>query len=88
MADTIAGTGHIYSGLFRDRTQIVMVIRCLEINIKKVMIKIRYRCFYLCRDAQLLKSKIGHNGIDIMCQRLIDLDKYIFSRLHRASDHM
>lgn len=66
-----------------------MIIRGLEIDIKKIVIQIRNRNLGSgSRQTDLLKGKIGHNGVDVVGQGLIHLHKYVLSRGHGTLDEM
>ena len=88
VADTVSRSRYIYAGLLCDGPKIVMIVRRLEIDIQQIMIQIRYRGLHLRRNAQLLEAEIGHDRIDIVRERLIDLDKHILTCCHRPLHHV
>ena len=88
MTDTVSRSRYIHTGLLCDGPKIIMIVRCLEIDVQQIVIEMGYRGLHLCRDAQLLEAEIGHNRIDIVGQGLINLHKYILARYHRPLYHV
>ena len=87
VADAVAGAGNPDTKLFGGRLQINVVIRGLVVDVQQVVIQIA--------DAALgahagqtdgLERQVGHDRVDVVGQRLIDLDKDLLAGGHAALD--
>ena len=83
VADAVAGAGHVHAEALRRGLKVDVVVRGLEINVKKIVVQVRDGALGADTvQADSLKGEIGHDGIDIVGQSLIDPDKDVLSRGH------
>ena len=89
VADAVSGPGDRNPVPLRRRLQVDMIVRRLEINIKKIVIQIADTPLHAdAVDSDRLKSQIGHHSIDVVCQCMVHTDKNILPSLHAARNKM
>ena len=76
VADAVAGTGDMDAVLLGHGLQIDVVIRGHGVDIEQIVIQIAHRALGPdAVNAHCLKGQVGHNGINIVGQCLVNLQK-------------
>ena len=89
MADAVAGARHVHAETLGGRLQVDMVIGRLVVDIEQVVVEIGNRELGAHTiKAQRLEGQVGHDGVDVVRQRLVDTQQDLLAGLHGARDEM
>ena len=87
VADAVAGAGDPDTKLFGGRLQINVVVRGLVVDVEQVVVKVTDAALGThAGQADGFERQIGHDRVDVVGQRLIDLDKDLLTGGHAALD--